>query len=417
MYDYNKYAVLYVDDEEQSLKYFRKAFEKEFWVLTALSAEEARDILDQEKSRVGLLITDQRMPRQSGVDLLAHVRRSRPNIVRILTTAYADLDSAIEAVNSGAIFKYVVKPWNLQELRGALLRGMGFFLVQQERDTLLRERLSILRRLMIADRVRSLAVLAAGLSHHIRNPMTALKTFLDLTPEMLEKELPEQAQVKSPEFWRDLWSVAQDEIQRILQMIDGVARAVFEPSIHFENQLSLHDLVTKAVESLKEETDTWTVSLHMDIAPDMPPFKANATMMERLIKILLKQAIRLSSNEGNLTLRARKSLPVWGTEGAKVIVTRDGPPWDENQVGSLFTPFSLKRDSLRDPGLGLLPAFFIAHHHGGDIMVHYGPPYGPGFEVLLPFDPEAAKRPTLEQDCFKKIMTHFEKWDRFWGDF
>ena len=417
MYDYNKYAVLYVDDEEQSLKYFRKAFEKEFWVLTALSAEEARDILDQKESKVGVLITDQRMPRQSGVALLAHVRRSRPNIVRILTTAYADLDSAIEAVNSGAIFKYVVKPWNLPELRGALLRGMEFFIVQQERDTLLRERLSILRRLVIADRVRSLAVLAAGLSHHIRNPMTALKTFMDLTPEMLEKELPEQAQMKSPEFWKDLWSVAQDEIQRILQMIDGVAGAVLEPSNHFENQLSLHDLALRAIESLKEETAAWTVSLYVDIAPDLPSFRANATMMERFIKLLLKQAIRLNANEGNLTISVRETLPVWGTEGAKMTVTSDGPTWDENQVGSLFTPFSVTQEDLSDPGLGLLPAFFIAHHHGGDILVHYGPPDGPGFEVLLPFDPEATKRPTLEQYCFKKIMAHFEMWDRLWGDF
>jgi nitrogen-specific signal transduction histidine kinase len=247
--------------------------------------------------------------------------------------------------------------------------------------------------------------------------MTALKTFLDLTPEMLEKELPEQAQIKSPEFWRDLWSVAQDEIQRILQMIDGVAGAVYEPSNHFENQLSLHDLATRAIESLKEETATWPVSLHVDMAPDLPPCKANPTMMVRLFKILLKEANRLNVNEENLTLRIRETLPVWGTEGVKVIITSDSPPWDENQIGSFFTPFSMKRENLRDPGLDLLSAFFIAHHHEGDILVHYGPPLGPGFEVLLPFDPEAAKRPTLEEDCFMKIMTHFEMWDRLWGDF
>ncbi|MCP4669640.1 MAG: response regulator, partial [Deltaproteobacteria bacterium] len=152
MYDYKKHAILYVDDEEQSLNFFQKTFAKEFRVLTALSGPEGEEILGREDSLVGIVITDQRMPEQTGVEFLARIRRSRPDIVRMLTTAYTDLDAAIKAVNSGAILKYVVKPWNLEELRGALLRGMEFFLVRQERDTLLRERLSILQGFVIADR-------------------------------------------------------------------------------------------------------------------------------------------------------------------------------------------------------------------------------------------------------------------------
>ncbi|MCP4665854.1 MAG: response regulator, partial [Deltaproteobacteria bacterium] len=302
-----------------------KTFAKEFRVLTALSGPEGEEILGREDSLVGIVITDQRMPEQTGVEFLARIRRSRPDIVRMLTTAYSDLDAAIKAVNSGAILKYVAKPWNLQELRGALLRGMEFFLVRQERDTLLRERLSILQGFVIADRVRSLGVLAAGLSHHIRNPMTPLRTFLDLAPRMLKKELPEQAQAKKPEFWEGLRSSAQKGMQRILQMINEVGEAVVEPGNDFDNHISLHDLVKRAVESLKEEKTTSNISLRVDIAPDLPPFKANAAMMERLFKVLLREAIRLNATERNLTLRIRETLPVWGTEGAKVIVTRDGP--------------------------------------------------------------------------------------------
>jgi len=99
----------------------------------------------------------------------------------MLTTAYSDLDSAIDAVNSGAIFKYVVKPWDLRELRGCLLRGMEFFLLQQERDTLLREKMSVLQRLVVTDRVRSLAILAAGLAALAMIP-TAVYVFKDDQP-------------------------------------------------------------------------------------------------------------------------------------------------------------------------------------------------------------------------------------------
>src|SRR5436190_22712507 len=123
-YDYQKYAVLYVDDEVQSLKYFEKAYSKEFRVLTAASVDDALDLLRLDGDHIGVIITDQRMPGRTGTDLLSQVRQTHPRIVRMLTTAYSDIDSAIEAVNSGAIYKYIVKPWVVRELRGTLLRAM-----------------------------------------------------------------------------------------------------------------------------------------------------------------------------------------------------------------------------------------------------------------------------------------------------
>ena len=228
MYDYKKYAILFVDDEEKALKYFQKAFQDDFRILTALNVQEAEHIIGHEDGQIGIVITDQRMPGQTGVDLLGRVRRLKPNIVRMLTTAYTDLDSAIESVNSGAIFKYIVKPWDLRDLRGCLMRGMEFFIVQEERDSLLREKISMLERLIVMDRVRSLAVLVAGLGHHIRNPMTALKTFLDLIPKKLSDEISPSGGLKNPEFWDDFWTLAERESEHILQIIDSVGEAVVQ---------------------------------------------------------------------------------------------------------------------------------------------------------------------------------------------
>src|ERR1700730_17102211 len=103
-------AVLYVDDEEQALKYFRKGLEKDFRTLIAPSAAQAIAILEQEAASIGVVITDQRMPGQSGVAFLSEVRQKWPSIVRILITAYTDIDSAVAAVNAGAVFKYITKP-------------------------------------------------------------------------------------------------------------------------------------------------------------------------------------------------------------------------------------------------------------------------------------------------------------------
>src|SRR6185436_4211721 len=187
-YDYRKYAILYVDDEEKSLKNFARAFSEEFRVFTAPTAQEGLKVLEEHKDDIGLLMTDQRMPGEKGVWLLEKSRHLRPHIIRILATAYSDMDAAIGAVNTGAIYKYVTKPWEPEQLEQTLKRGLEFFMIQRERDQLLHEKMSVLHNMMIADRLVSLGLLAAGLSHHIRNSLVAVKTFLDLAPAKLEEE-------------------------------------------------------------------------------------------------------------------------------------------------------------------------------------------------------------------------------------
>src|SRR4030095_6956871 len=187
-YDYKRFAILYVDDEEKSLKYFARAFGETFRILIANNAQDGFKLLEAHRNEIGLLMTDQRMPGEKGVWLLEKARQIQPRIIRMLATAYADMDAAIAAVNTGAIYKYVTKPWDPPQLETTLKRGLEFFMVQKERDQLLREKMSVLHNMMIADRIVSLGLLAAGLSHHIRNSLVAVKTFLDLAPAKLEEE-------------------------------------------------------------------------------------------------------------------------------------------------------------------------------------------------------------------------------------
>src|SRR3954467_10663557 len=139
--DYKKFAVLYVDDEEKSLKYFARAFQDQFWIFTAANAEEGMKLLEEHKDEIGLLMTDQRMPGEKGVRLLERARQLRPRIVRVLATAFSDMEAVVAAVNTGAIYKYVNKPWDPPQLEMTLKRGLEFFMVQRERDQLLREKM------------------------------------------------------------------------------------------------------------------------------------------------------------------------------------------------------------------------------------------------------------------------------------
>ena len=199
-YDYKKYAILYVDDEEMSLKYFTRAFSDQFRIFTAPSAQEGLKILEAHSDDIGLLMTDQRMPGETGVWLLERARQLRPRMIRVLATAYADMDAAIAAVNTGAIYKYVTKPWDPGQLEQTLKHGLEFFVVQRERDQLLLEKMSVLHNMMIADHIVSLGLLAAGLSHHIRNSLVAVKTFLDLAPAKMVEEKISLDGMRNPDF-------------------------------------------------------------------------------------------------------------------------------------------------------------------------------------------------------------------------
>src|SRR3989441_4571705 len=252
LYDYKKHTILYVDDEEKSLKYFTRAFEDQFQILTAPNAQEGFKLLEAHKDDLGLLMTDQRMPGEKGVWLLEKARQLRPRIIRILATAYSDMEAAIAAVNTGAIYKYVTKPWDPPQLDNTLKRGLEFFIVQRERDQLLMEKMSVLHNMMIADRIVSLGLLAAGLSHHIRNSLVAVKTFLDLAPSKMEEEKMDLTGLRNPDFWKEYYQNVQWQIEKINNMLKDLWNASETPAFEFKDRVQLHEVMAHTLAELKE---------------------------------------------------------------------------------------------------------------------------------------------------------------------
>ena len=255
LYNYQKFAILYVDDEEKSLKYFTRAFSEHFRIFTAINAQDGLKVLEEHKDEIGLLMTDQRMPGEKGVWLLERARQLRPQIIRILATAFADMEAAIAAVNTGAIYKYVTKPWDPPELENTLKRGLEFFLVQRERDQLLREKMSVLHNMMIADRIVSLGLLAAGLSHHIRNSLVAVKTFLDLAPAKMEEEKMDLQGLRNPDFWKEYYQNVQGQVEKINNMLKDLWTASEKPAFEFRDQVHLHKVVSEVAAQLKDGFD------------------------------------------------------------------------------------------------------------------------------------------------------------------
>lgn len=118
-------TVLFVDDEVKTTKYFKRTFTNTFAVLIANSVDEAIQILDNNQQKIAVVIADQQMPERLGLELLDHICVHYPLIVRILTTAYCDVNSAIDAINKTQVFRYVAKPWNVEQLQAILNHALN----------------------------------------------------------------------------------------------------------------------------------------------------------------------------------------------------------------------------------------------------------------------------------------------------
>lgn len=119
------YKILIVDDEPANLRTLARLFREDYEVLTAGSGDEALVLLGLHD--VALLITDQRMPGMTGIELLKKTVPLRPRMVRIILTGYTDVDALVEAINCGQVYRYVAKPWNNDELRLTVKRALEHF--------------------------------------------------------------------------------------------------------------------------------------------------------------------------------------------------------------------------------------------------------------------------------------------------
>jgi two-component system probable response regulator PhcQ len=410
-YDYKKFAVLYVDDEERSLTNFTRAFGHEFRLLTAANAQDAFKLFTEHADEIGLLMTDQRMPGEKGVWLLERARQLRPRVLRILVTAYADMDAAIAAVNSGSIYKYVTKPWDPPQLELTLRQALEFFMVQGERDQLLHEKMSVLRNMMIADRIVSLGLLAAGLSHHIRNSLVAVKTFLDLAPMKMAEERASKNGLRNPDFWTDYHQNVQSQIGKINTLLTDLRNSSDSSSAtQFSDEVKLPEVVGAAVEMFRGQFAARKIEVENKIPASLPALRADRPKFQRLFELLLKDELAMLPAGSKISLSAELS------GGAKPeIVFRladNGPGLPQEALSVVFDPFVVRGGVQSEYGINLMACFFIVHHHGGKIDAQSQPGRGTTFTVRLPLQPERAASSPDETEFLQKALLNEGLWNK-----
>jgi diguanylate cyclase (GGDEF)-like protein len=290
----------------------------EFEVLAANSADTAQEILSQRA--INIILTDQKMPRRTGVELLEWVRQHSPKTVRLLMTGYAELEDAVEAINRGHVYHYLLKPWRTEELLQILRNAAEKFQLERSREQLLDQLKRLNQELedRVKQRTRELETLA------MTDPLTGLLNRRAID-NVACNELKRQARYSgSPlalglidaDHFRDInrryLHTGGDEVLRGLARIlvtsirgvDFVGRVggeeflVVAPETHQDGAAVLAERIRSTVERtpihFRDQTIPITVSIGFAVAE--PGMAAEYEQMKHLAAAALGEAKTLGRN-------------------------------------------------------------------------------------------------------------------------
>ncbi|MDM4018048.1 response regulator [Roseiconus lacunae] len=394
-------VVLYVDDETTALKYFEQLFGDDFQIETAANGEDGWTFIEQHAERIAVLVTDQRMGEVSGVDLMERVQHRYPQIVRILVTAYTQLDYAVQAVNEGGAFRYLTKPIDEGEMIGTLKRAFDFHDLIVQREKLLKEKLSVFHRLIVMDRVRGLATAVTAFGSQLRDSWGAFESYMQQSPieHRLKVQMADLAEL-------NVAAIAKNEA---LQMVTTVDQLLQETTLCSSGWQESVDLV-QAIQTVAERSAREMFDDDLDLAVVADGtfcIESDPGMLQKLVEIMIRRMADVQDQPTKLTLTVTP-------RGDEVALDLKGMfrSLDEDQLASFFSAVIPIRQWPIGMDMDLMSTFLLTHHLGGRVRIEPHPPSGPAIRVTLPRTRAQAltedRRITAES--FDKVYRSLETW-------
>jgi len=363
------FYVLFVDDEEKARKYFDKALQSEFNILTAENIDIAKDIIREKSREIAVVITDQRMPGANGIRLLDFLNENYPQIIRLLTTGYSDLTEAIEAVNKGEIFRYIQKPWDFGLLKTELNQAISLFELRLEREKLISEKIVARQKMVKVERLRLLIVLSKTLNF-IR--------FADISTSHFIRQFVVKSRPNNSNEWH-MFELGNQDLLETLLAVD-LAKNIYDAipnsqNYNFDNNLNY----SKIKELFQRESAAIGVNTKITISNKIPDLGINNYGFNLVVKKLLSQIIALSANSASLDIRGSE-------DGNDLLINLNVPnvTWPNDNI-FINSPGKLKNTWHID----LLICYLLIGHHGGSVEVTMDVNENINYLIKLPFKPEA----------------------------
>lgn len=359
--------VLLVDDEEENLEVLTAVLEDDYELLRAAGGREALDVL-AEHGPVDLIVSDQRMPGLTGVELLEQVAQRWPDTIRIVLTAYSDVTPMIDAINRGAVHRFLLKPFSVDEMLAVVADGLSMksaadalrlvveALAQRraELSRALEEQQQAEAQLLAAERICALGRLSSGIVHDLRNQMAMMSAVLGIVRDAYD----------DPEILRSAELARQrlDAYMCLVQQVRDYARVHAQSPSPGPVETSEFLMETVAMHAMDPLTERSPVNVLVD--PGLERLTLDEARMRQALLALLRNAALASPPGAEVDLLVAHS----PGGGARMEVRDRGcgmPPETLERATEPF--FSAFRPSRL--GLGLEIARLGAHAHGGTLEI------------------------------------------------
>lgn len=358
----SKVRVLYIDDEVNNLLAFQAGFRRFYDIYTAETVADGMNILNEQDIQV--IIADQRMPKTTGVEFFNIIRRAHPDPVRILLTGYTDLDSVIDAINRGEIFRFIKKPWDEHELKMAIQNGYELYLTRKQ----LKDKVAELEK--ANDELNRFVY---STSHDLRSPLANIIGILNL------------AKLQQPES-------AQNEYFEMIESCVNKMDAFIHKTIEYYKGIRLDD-IHETVDFMKMFTDSIELCnmqnplIVFDMHVEQPvPFRCDAFRLSVILNNLISNAVKYQRTEEpnpNVKLSA-----VVTEKEATIRIEDNGVGIIEEHLNKIFQIFFRSTDFKNGLGIGLYIVKEALTRIGGEIFVvsEYGK--GTSFTLTIPNQPQ-----------------------------
>jgi len=353
--------VLYVDDEESNLVTFKYCFTDRFEVVVARSGKEALALMGTEP--VAVLLADQRMPGMSGAELCAIAKDQFPQVVRMIVTAYADIRATVDAINSGQVSRYILKPWNEDRMAEELRIGLRAYelglLVSESHASLLRANLQTAEASLLGQEV-----------HEFSNPLTSLCGGLREAADLADELVTDLA----------------IGTRRPLGKANALRKAVKTAVVVADDLSSRVELFRRGEPAMSDQRATANVNQAAEAALAIlsPELRRQVRVTLRLVDVPLVAAppIRICQVLANLLTNAIEALEPDSPRQRRVTVTtavrdecvvveiRDtGRGISPDALAKVFEPFVSTKGQDRPRGLGMAVVRDIVRRMHGEVRI------------------------------------------------
>ena len=375
--------ILFVDDSFSAREPMELHLQASGHQVTGVDdGETALAVLEGES--FDLIITDIRMPKIDGLELLARVKSSDPDQDVIIITGHGDMKSSVEALRYGAA-NYLMKPVSLDELSIAVQ-------AVAERQALARQLAEQDVRLRQARKMADLGIVAAGVAHEINNPNTFMRGNIQTLKKywgMIEAyiEQAREADVEPPSQLDYVLKEIPGMLDAMLEGSDRIQRIVANASTIIRSQtngkllpVDLNACVREAIDRTSAEFGE--VDVRFNPAPDLPPVRALDSEIVEIVRELLKNAVLAVKgvSKGAVDLITRLD----GSGEVFLLVSDNGQGIPEDIREKVFTPFFSVDNQIGRPGLGLSKVYALVKQFGGETDFDSRRDKGTCFRVKLP---------------------------------